>query len=342
MSDTQTKRATLHDVAELSGVSYQTVSRVINNHPNVAGKTRAKVLQAIQELEYRPNPAAQVLATGRSYILQLLMFDIRYSDPFPAMLYWAKKMGYTLVISEISPAASRKEVSGFLEDLATRMIDGLIIYTPLPPLSYEEMNEFCRGMPFVLVGAEPGVRAPSVVFDQRHGSKLALQHLLDLGHRQIAEITGPRAHVDARLRHETLVTTLQAQGLTPGPSVEGDFEVPSGYAGAKKLLDSGEPFTALFVANDRMALGALCALHEHGIKVPNEVSIVGFDDMGEAAYFTPPLTTVRQDLNALAHQSIEYLVSMIKNPETPVQQRNLYPELIVRKSTAPVAKNRSR
>ncbi|HOT92023.1 MAG TPA: LacI family DNA-binding transcriptional regulator [Anaerolineae bacterium] len=342
MSDPQTKRATLHDVAALAGVSYQTVSRVINNQPYVAEKTRAKVLQAIRQLDYRPNQAAQALATGRSYILQLLMFDIRYSDPFPAMLYWARKMGYTLAISEISPAASKKEVGDFLEDLATRMVDGLIIYTPFPPFSYQEMQQLCRGVPFVLVGAEPGVKAPSVVFDQRHGCRLAVQHLLDLGHRQIAEITGPLAHIDARLRHETLVAILQAQGLTPGPSVEGDFEVPSGYRGAKKLLENGKPFTALFVANDRMALGALCALHEQGLKVPEDVSVIGFDDMGEAAYFTPPLTTVRQDLNALAQQCIEYLVSMIKNPDTPVQQRNLYPELIVRKSTAPVARSRTR
>ncbi len=342
MSDTQTKRATLHDVAALAGVSYQTVSRVINNHPNVAAKTRAKVVRAIRQLEYRPNQAAQVLATGRSYILQLLMFDIRYSDPFPAMLYWAKKMGYTLVISEVSPAASKNEIHSFLENLATRMVDGLIVYTPYPFLSHTEMDELCHGVPFVMVGAEPGVKAPSVVFDQRHGCRLAVQHLLDLGHRQIAEITGPLAHIDARLRHEMLTAILQARGLPPGPSIEGDFEVPSGYKAAKKLLESGEPFTALFVANDRMALGALCALHEQGLRVPEDISIVGFDDMGEAAYFTPPLTTVRQDLNALAQQSVEYLVSIIKNPDTPVQQRILYPELIVRKSTAPIARSQGR
>lgn len=335
IQEPQVKRSTLRDVAELAGVSYQTVSRVINQHPNVARRTRERVLSAIRQLDYRPNQAAKVLATGRSYMLQLLMYDIRYSDPLPAMIHQARKLGYTLLISELSPFAAPEDIRAALDDLTARMIDGLLIYTPTPFFTYTEMRSLCRGVPFVLVGAGMGIKSPSVVFDQRHGCELALQHLLDLGHCRIAEISGHPRHIDAQLRHETAVTMLKAHGLTPGPSLEGDFEVPSGYAAAKKLLDSGEPFTALFVANDRMALGALRALHERGVRVPEDVSVVGFDDMGEAAYFNPPLTTVRQDLQVLAQQSVEYLVSMIGNPSMPVQQRVLYPELIVRGSTAP-------
>ena len=336
MQEPQVRRSTLRDVAELAGVSYQTVSRVINQHPNVAARTRERVLSAIRQLDYHPNQAAKVLATGRSYILQLLMYDIRYSDPLPAMIYQARKLGYTLLISELSPSATSEEIRTTLDDLTARMIDGLLIYTPTSFFSYAEMRSLCRGVPFVLVGAALGIKLPSVVFDQRHGCELAIQHLLDLGHRQIVEITGRPQHIDAQLRHETVRAMLKAHGLSLGASVEGDFEVPGGYAAAKKLLDSGEPFTALFVANDRMALGALRALHERGIRVPEDVSVVGFDDMGEAAYFTPPLTTVRQDLQVLAQQSIEYLVSMIGNPSMLVQQRVLYPELIVRESTAPL------
>lgn len=336
MPESQIKRSTLRDVAELAGVSYQTVSRVINQHPNVAKQTRERVLSAIRQLDYRPNQAAKMLATGRSFMLQLIMFDIRYSDPLPEMIYAARKAGYTLLISELSPFAPEEEIRTALVELTARMIDGLIIYTPRPFFPYSEMVRLCRGLPFVLVGAALGVKSPSVVFDQRHGYELAIQHLLDLGHRQIAEITGRPQHIDAKLRHETIVAMLKAHGLLLGPSAEGDFEVPSGYAATQKLLDSGEPFTALSVANDRMALGALRALHERGVRVPEDVSVVGFDDMGEAAYLTPPLTTVRQDLQVLAHQSIEYLVSMIQNPTIPVQQRVLYPELILRGSTAPL------
>lgn len=336
MPEPQVRRSTLRDVAELAGVSYQTVSRVINQHPNVARRTRERVLSAIRQLDYRPNQAAKMLATGRSYMLQLIMFDIRYSDPLPEMIYAARKAGYTLLISELSPFADEGEIRTALAELTARMIDGLVVYTPCPFFSYAEMVRLCRGVPFVLVGAAMGIKSPAVVFDQRHGCELAVQHLLDLGHRQIAEIAGRPQHIDAQLRHETMAAMLRARGLPLGPCAEGDFEVPSGYAAAKELLARGETFTALFVANDRMALGALRALHECGVRVPEDVSIVGFDDMGEAAYLTPSLTTVRQDLQVLAQQSIEYLVEMIGNPTMPVQQRVLYPELIVRGSTAPL------
>ena len=333
MPDSQGKRATLHDVARLAGVSYQTVSRVVNRHPNVAEKTRKKVLQAIRQMGYRPNQAAKVLATGRSFMIQLIIFDLRYSEPLPPMLYWAKQRGYSMVISEINPYATKEEICETLEELTARMIDGLVMFTPYLSLTYEDMTKTCRSIPFVLVSNELGIKAPSVVFDQRHGTEIALQHLIDLGHRQIAEIHGPVMHIDARLRHETFSSFLQSKGLTPGPSVAGDFEVPSGYKAANQLLEQKKPFTAIFIANDRMALGALRALDEHGLRVPEDISIVGFDDMMEAAYFKPPLTTIRQDLYDLAHQSIEYLVSIIDHPDTPVQQRVLYPELIVREST---------
>lgn len=333
MTEEQAKRATLHDVAALAGVSYQTVSRVINGHPNVATTTRNKVLNAIRQLDYRPNQAAKVLATGRSYMLQLIMFDIRYNDPLPHFIYWAKKLGYTLIISEITPFMSKEETRKSLEELASRMIDGLIIFTPYTFLPYDEVVELCKGVPFVLIGSELGRKAPSVTVDHGHGAEIAIKHLMDLGHRQIAEIRGPQKHIDARMRHEAVLRTFKALGMTPGPSEEGDFEVPSGYEATKRLLKRGELFTAIFVGNDRMAVGALHALHEHGLRVPEDISLVGFDDTVEAAYLNPSLTTVRQDLNATAEQSIEYLISMIKNPHTAVQQRVLYPELIVRKST---------
>lgn len=336
MSESQTKRATLHDVAQLAGVSYQTVSRVVNDHPNVSSKTRARVLQAIRQLDYRPNQAAKILVTGRSNMLQLIIYDLAYSDPLPAMLYWAKKYNYSLVISEISPYASRDEVCEILEDLTARMIDGLVIFTPFLKLAYEDLTDTCRHLPFVMVGTELGLRVPSVVFDQRHGTRLAVQHLLDLGHREIAEISGPSRHLDAQMRHETIVSLLQANGLETAFSVEGDFKAPSGYKGVMRLLDSGNDFTALFVANDRMAMGALHALHARGLRVPEDISVVGFDDMLEASYFTPSLTTVRQNFDVLGQQCMEYLVSMIESPGTPLQQRVLYPELVIRESTRSV------
>jgi LacI family transcriptional regulator len=329
------KRATLHDVASLAGVSYQTVSRVINQHPNVAPQTRQKVLQAIGELDYRPNQAAKMLATGRSDMLQLVMYDMSYGDPLPPMLNAARGLGYTLLISEMNPLAPKEEIHKALQDLTTRTIDGLIIFTPYQFVSYEEMRDLCRDIPFVFVDNEPGVRVPSVIFDQRHGVGLAVDHLIDLGHRHIAEIHGPPLHSDARTRHEAFLTALAAHGLEPGPIERGEFIISSGYDATQRLLASSKPFSAICVGNDRMALGALRALREQGVHVPEDVSVVGYDDMAEAAYFMPPLTTIRQDLNTLAQQSIAYLVGMIQDRAIPIQQRVLYPELIVRASTGP-------
>ncbi|HNT78788.1 MAG TPA: substrate-binding domain-containing protein [Anaerolineae bacterium] len=336
MNEELIKRATLHDVASLSGVSYQTVSRVINQHPHVAPRTRQKVLQAISQLDYRPNQAAKVLATGRSDMLQLIMYDMRYGDPLPPMLGAARERGYTLLISEINPLAAKEEIHKALQDVANRMIDGLIVFTPYQFIPYEEMREVCRDIPFVFVDTDPGFKAPSVIFDQRHGVALAVEHLIGLGHRQIAEVHGPPLHSDARIRHESFLTALAAHGLEPGPIERGEFVISSGYNATQHLLASDKPFSAIFVGNDRMALGALRALREHGLRVPEDVSIVGYDDMAEAAYFMPPLTTVRQNLSTLAQQSIAYLVSMIQDRTMPIQQRVLYPELIVRASTGPL------
>ncbi len=191
----------------------------------------------------------------------------------------------------------------------------------------------CRGTPYVQIGADPGAMTPSVVFDQRYGTQLAVQHLLDLGHRRIAEISGPLNLSDARVRHETCLELMRANGLEPGPFAEGSFVLPGGYECTNRLLDRGDPFTALFCGNDQMALGALRALNERGLRVPEDISLVGFDDDNYAGYLTPPLTTVRQDFSALGQQSIEYLVALVNDPQTPVHQRVMCPQLIIRQST---------
>ncbi|MBN1874191.1 MAG: LacI family DNA-binding transcriptional regulator [Anaerolineae bacterium] len=332
MPDVQTKRPTLRDVANLAGVSYQTVSRVVNEHPHVANPTREKVLSAIRELDYHPNRAAQVLMTGRSYTLQLILFDNLW-DPIMSMLHWSRVWGYTMAVAEARDSLSVSSVRKVVEEFVSYMVDGLVLVVPYPHLSYEVLCEICQDTPFVLLGTEFGSKMPSVVFDQRYGTELAITHLLGLGHRCIAEIRGPLLNFDACARHRTLNSMLKSRNIAPGPVVESDFTVAGGYRAAQQLINSGERFTAIFAGNDKMALGAMRALCEHNLRVPMDVSIVGFDDMDEAAYLDPPLTTVRQDFDALGKQCIEYLVSLIEDTDTPVQQRVLYPELIVRHST---------
>ena len=225
----------------------------------------------------------------------------------------------------------RKSIRTILRD-TSQIIDGLLMVMPYPHLSYEALDELCQGKPFVIVNTELGAKMPSVIFDQRHGTKQAMEYLFSLGHRQIAEISGPLDNCDARERHNTWLKVAKSHNLEPGPSVVGNFDVYSGYTSARRLLDSEQPFTAILVGNDLMALGAMHALNEAGLRVPEDVSIVGFDDIEEAAHFAPPLTTVRQQFDVLGRESVEYLVSLIEDATIPIQQRVLYPELVVRQS----------
>lgn len=330
------KRTTLYDVAKRAGVSYQTVSRVINNSPNVATKTRDRVLRAIRDLGYRPNQAARSLNTHRSYVLQIITFHVGHNQAVEAMLYTAKQLGYHMAFSAVWDLSSDKEIRDQLDGLAARLIDGLVMITPSINFSYDELATLCRGIPFVLVGAEPGIRAPSVIIDQRGGTHMAVDHLLRLGHTRIAEITGDMQYSDARVRHEAYCEAMRNAGLEPDLWVEGSFLGSGGYRGVQQLLDRGAEFTALVCGNDEAALGAMLALHERGLRVPEDVSVVGFDDTRAAAFYNPPLTTVRQDFWAMGKEAVEYLVALINDPNTSVHQRILYPRLVVRRSTGRV------
>ena len=338
MPDNAARRATLRDVADAVGVSYQTVWRVVNDHPDVAEDTRARVLQTLVEMDYRPHRAAQVLTTGQSHMLQFILFEYGHYDRLPAVLRWAREYGYSLVVTELEGPPSFDDVRGALLE-TWQMVDGLIYVMPYPQLSYEQLLELSPNRPFVVMNTELSSPMPSVVTDQWAGAQQAVTHLLDLGHTRIAEIRGPAGHVDAEVWHQAWISFRRDRGLElePALSETGDYSVYSGYEGMKRLLARGEPFTGLVAGNDDMALGAIRALNEAGLGVPDDVSVVGFDDIRGAAYFTPPLTTVRQDFDALGKESVEYLLSMIEHPGGTVHQRVLYPELIVRESTRKIS-----
>ncbi len=327
---TKTKRPTLRDVAREAGVSYQTVSRVINGDLHVASLTRTRVEKTIEKLGYHPNRAAQLLQTERSHTLEVIMFFSGFNRFLYEMARASNEHGYHFVISTIAD----NEFSSALASAASRFIDGLILI-PLVPVveDYDELMRLTDGVPFVQIGAKLGANIPSVIYDHAQGARLATQHLIDLGHRAIAEITGPLSNYDAIARHEGWLATLKDNGLPPGPSAEGDFTIEGGYQGMKHLLDHGGDFTAVFIANDSMAMGAHTALRERGLRVPEDISTVGFDDIPEAAHFVPGLTTVRQDFYLLGRLATEYVISMIEDPETPVHQRVLQPKMVIREST---------
>ncbi len=330
MSIAKTKRPTLRDVAREAGVSYQTVSRVINDNAHVSATTRARVLKTIEGLGYRPNRAAQILQTERSHTLEVIMFFSGFNRFLYEMAHAAHDMGYHFVISTISSG----EFPAAVESAASRSIDGLLLI-PLVPIidDYDQLIRLTGGIPFVQIGAKLGANIPSVVYDQAQGARLATQHLIDLGHKSIAEISGPRLNYDAHDRHVGWQRTLEDNRLAPAMSVEADFNIDGGYRAMQTLLDYSEPFTAVFAANNSMAMGAHTALRERGLRVPDDISLVSFDDIPEAAHFVPGLTTVQQDFDRMGRLATEFLISLIESPDTPIHQRVLQPKLIVREST---------
>lgn len=330
-----TKRTTLHDVADYCDVSYQTVSRVVNESPHVSKETRRRVLRAIKELNYQPNHVARSLVTRRSNLIEVITFGGVHYGPSQMVAHVeraARRQGYNLILTNISEM-SLDEIRAAINSLSGRLVDGLIIVTPVVGVQYEELVALCRGIPFVMIDTPLGSNTPSVVINQRHGSQIATQHLIDQGHQHICEISGPLHWHGAIARHESWSQTLEAAGIKPGKSEAGDWTAWSGYEAARRLLESKQQFTGLVVGNDQMALGAMRALREAGLSVPKDVSVVGFDDIPEAACFEPPLTTVRQNFDMLGSQSVEYLLDLMLHLDTPLQQRVLYPYLVERQST---------
>jgi DNA-binding LacI/PurR family transcriptional regulator len=331
------RRNTLHDVARVSGVSYQTVSRVINNHPYVSEETRQRVLQAIEELDYRPNRAAQSLAGTKSNTLAMTTFGLNNYGPAQMVInieQASRAAGYDLILANVNDT-KLTSLHTAINHIRRWEVDGLLLITPIVGTDYAALQALCGNTPFVLIGIGLGLDVPSVVINQREGSHHISRHLIELGHRDICEISGPLMWFDALARHESWIDTLRAAGLTPGISLEGDWSAASGYEAAKRLLKIGARFTALVVGNDQMAIGAIYALLEYGKRVPEDVSVVGYDDIPEAAFARPPLTTVRQEFDLLGKRGIECLIELIENPDAQLSQSVINPELILRTSTMP-------
>lgn len=329
------KRVTMLDVAEQAGVSYQTVSRVINNHPSVAPDTRQRILQVIEALNYRPNKAARSLAARQSRTIAVITYTMVYYGPTQMVVNIersAREAGYDVIFTNIEPMGD-DGIDAAIERLTQWTVDGILLIAPVASNRYAHLVQEVRGIPLIQIDIAPGAPAPSVIVDQYYGSRIITEHLIALGHRRICEISGPCNWFGALARHEGWQAALKAADLEPIASVEGDWTSESGYAAALALLDN-QQFTALVVGNDQMALGAISALHNRGVRIPEDVSVVGFDDIAESAYFLPPLTTIRQDFSELGRQGLAYLVDLIQGQPNRTDQLVIKPELIIRKSTA--------
>ena len=333
---TPSKNATLSDVGAFCGVSYQTVSRVVNDSPFVAAKTRAQVLKAIAELGYRPNLAARRLATRRSSVIGMVGTKITYYGPAQVMVSieeTAKRGGYNLMFVGIE-RPSKARVVAAIDDLCEHQVDGVILGVHVEG-SIDAIQKLCHGAPFVALDTNAAPAVPNVIVDQQYGTRLAIEHLLDLGHQQIAFVSGPPLWSASKERRKGWEKALKHAGLKPGPCIEGDWSAESGFAAAVKLLDRRpRDFTAIVAANDHMALGVLRALHGKAIRVPEQISVVGYDDLPEARFFEPPLTTIHHDFAGQGERCVEMLLSMIQRQTFDPALQLLRPNLIIRESTS--------
>lgn len=321
------------DVAQVAGVSHQTVSRVLNGHPSVREATRERVLAAIVELGYRRNTAARTLVTRRSGTIGVVTLSEPEFGPtstFIAVESAAREAGYYVSFATLPPAQA-EGVSRVLEHFLSQAVEGVIVIAPLASVS-DALRPFAEQVPVVTIaaGTPAGQAFHPISVDQVLGAQLATRHLIELGHREVVHLAGPQDWLDARERTIGWRSELAAAGLTADDPIPGDWTAARGYAVGRRLVAEGVP-SAVFAANDQLALGLLRAFAEARLSVPRDVSVVGFDDIAGAANFIPPLTTVRQDFLTLGRRSIAMLLSAIVGEDldhTPIP-----PSLVVRSST---------
>jgi len=327
------RAAVMADVADLAGVSHQTVSRVLHDSPHVRPDTRERVLAAMRQLDYRPNTVAQALVTGRSHTLGVVSFDTTLYGPASTLLgieQAAHDAGYGVSISSLR-SLNRPAVVTAVGRLRDQGVDGVVVIAPLRA-AVEALRNLRHDFPVVAVEAGPDASIPVATVDQVAGAAAATRHLLDLGHRTVFHMAGPADWKEAEERIEGWRMALKAAGAPIPAVVRGDWTARAGYELGRSLVQMPE-VTAVFVGNDQMALGLLRRLHEAGREVPRDLSIVGFDDIPEAAYFTPPLTTVRQDFTELGRRCLRILLERIEGVHTSSGREVVAPELVVRAST---------
>ncbi len=328
------RRITIREVAAQAGVSAQTVSRVMNGHPDVSDQTRARVLAVVAELGYRPNGIARSLVTQRSQLLGVVASGFQFFGPAQLLTgieQQARELGWSLIL-QVADSPTPQAHERALTQLFAQNVAGII-------WAYPELGERPFRTPFqpptVFLSMAPQPEAATLNVDNRHGARSATEHLIARGYRHIGIITGPLALWSSQQRKLGWQDALVASGRMPLEKqvVEGDWSAASGAAGLRQLLRQYPKLDAVFVSNDQMALGVLKAADQLGRRVPDDLGIVGFDDIPEAAFFKPALTTVRHDLMELGRLAVRELHRVIQS-DRPAATTSLVlqPQLIVRES----------
>ena len=336
------------DVAAVAGVSHQTVSRVLNGHPSVRGETRRRVLDAIATLGYRRNSAARALATARSTTLGVVTTGSALFGPTSTLIAIegaAREQGYFVSLASLR-RYDAEAMHEALEHFMDQGVEAIVVIAPQDDVA-AAVESFRAPVPVLVVAAldrpprdagttGAGPTTLSLAVDQRAGARAATDHLLDLGHRDVLHVAGPQDWFDARERAAGWREALAARGIDPSRPRLCSWSAEDGYAAGRDLAEAvvaQEGPTAVFAGNDQLALGVLRAFWERGISVPDDVSVVGFDDVAGAAYFVPPLTTVRQPFAELGERSVAMVVAALGAGAVPTER--IEPTLVVRSTTAP-------
>ncbi|MCL3860833.1 LacI family DNA-binding transcriptional regulator [Actinotalea sp. K2] len=329
-------RPVMTDVARLAGVSQKTVSRVINDAPNVSDDVRGRVLAAIASLGYRPNPAARALVTQRTRVLGIVTPGTALYGP-TAQLFGIERAawtaGYSVVIVSTA-GSSGQELGRAIDRLVDHGVEGIVL---AGSITVEDLApDAFHGIPAISVGDPLSgiLTCPAVAPDQRGGARLATEHLLALGHRTVWHVAGPDSWFSANSRLEGWREALVAAGAPVPEPISGDWTARAGYEAGLELAARPE-VTAVFAANDQMAIGLMRALVEAGRRVPQDVSVVGFDDEPDSGYLLIPLTTVRQDFEVTTGRAVAELVRSITGEESSHGTTTIPVDLVIRSSSGP-------
>jgi DNA-binding LacI/PurR family transcriptional regulator len=328
------RRVSMADVARLAGVSSQTVSRVSTGHPGVVGSTRQQVLDAMKELGYRPNSAARALKLGEFRTIGVILFTLATtgnSRTVEAIATHAAREGYAITLIPVA-VPTQDGVLGAFTRLGELAVDGVIVIMEVHLLDTATVT-LPPGVQVLVVDSDAGDRYTVVDTDQADGARQAVRHLLELGHHTVWHVTGPQESFASERRSGAWRAALREAGRPVPPVHVGDWSAESGYQAGLRLAE--EPgCTAVFTANDQMALGLLRAFHERGRRVPQDISVVGFDDIPDGASFIPPLTTVHQDFAEVGRRCVQGLLGQIRMEGTSAGTTLVPTRLVVRRSTA--------
>nr|WP_179429783.1 substrate-binding domain-containing protein [Spelaeicoccus albus] len=331
------RTVSIRDVAKLAQVSYQTVSRVLNGSPSVRPATRQRVLDAVVALDFRPNRAARALAGRRSYTIGVLAtVSPAYYGPSSTMRGIedaARDRGYSVLLAN-SRGTSAAELSAMLNHLVYQGVEGIIVLAPQAPAAHAA-TAMRKPVPVVMTQHDGG--DPELSANDELGGEMAARHLWELGHRRLGHVAGPADWSETDVRRRGFEKALAEVGSAPIVIGRGDWSADSGYEAFENVARHG--VTGVFCANDQMALGFVHAAVDRGLNVPNDLSVVGFDGVPEAAHYLPALTTMYLDFVALGRRAVERLLVILRDGETAAHgaQEPILPQLIVRDSTARVS-----